>query len=153
MFVKIIKFLLIIVLMGIIFSFSNDTGSASTKKSDSVIVTITEKFLGRELTSSEKEKYIDKFVVLVRKSGHLFIYLLLGLSIISFLKEFMIIDTKSVIITCIIVFIYACSDEVHQLYVSGRSGEALDVIIDTIGGFIGSYLYYLIYKYRRKRNG
>ncbi len=27
-----------------------------------------------------------------------------------------------------------------------RSGEVLDVLIDSIGSFIGIYLYYLIYK-------
>ena len=150
---KLIKLLLIILCMFMIFSFSSDNGVESTKKSDSIIITITEKFIGRELTIDEKEKYIDIFVVPVRKSGHLFIYFLLGLSIISFLSEFMIINKKGVIITIIIVFLYACSDEIHQLFISGRSGEVLDVLIDTIGGSISAYLYYYIIKLRRKCHG
>ena len=146
---KIIKFLLILVCMGIIFSFSQDNGAVSTKKSDSIIISITEKFFGRKLTTKEKVKYTDRFVVVVRKGGHLFLYFLLGLSIISFLREYMIISYKSVIITCVCVFMYACSDEIHQLFIKDRSGEILDVFIDTIGGFVGSYLYYLLFRIRR----
>lgn len=34
-------------------------------------------------------------------------------------------------------FIYACSDEIHQLFLSGRSARILDTFIDSIGGFSG----------------
>ena len=47
------------------------------------------------------------------------------------------------------VLLYACSDEIHQTFVAGRSGEVLDVLIDTIGGSLATYLYYIIYKRRR----
>ena len=77
------------------------------------------------------------------------IYLILGLIFISLLKEYNILDKRSVIYTIIFVFIYACSDEIHQLFVSGRSGEILDVLIDTTGGFIGTMIYKL---YRRIRH-
>ena len=33
--------------------------------------------------------------------------------------------------------IYASTDEIHQLFVGGRSGRFTDVLIDTAGGFIG----------------
>ena len=48
------------------------------------------------------------------------------------------------------VLLYACSDEVHQTFVAGRSGEVLDVLIDTVGGSLATILYYLIY--RRKKH-
>jgi VanZ family protein len=35
---------------------------------------------------------------------------------------------------------YAASDEVHQHFVPGRHGSALDVVIDTVGIAIGVYL-------------
>ena len=55
------------------------------------------------------------------------------------------------IYTIIFVFIYACSDEIHQLFIRGRSGEILDVLIDTLGGFTSSFIY-TIFKVRRKLN-
>lgn len=35
---------------------------------------------------------------------------------------------------------YAASDEVHQHFVPGRHGSALDVVIDTVGLALGIYL-------------
>jgi VanZ family protein len=135
--------------MGTIFFFSNDEKEASNKKSDGVIISITEKVIGKKLNNNEKEYYISKFVVPVRKSAHFTIYLLLGLIFISLLKEYNIIDKRSVIYTVIFVLLYACSDEIHQLFVRGRSGEVVDVLIDTTGGFIGTMIYKL---YRRIRH-
>ena len=47
---------------------------------------------------------------------------------------------KAYIYSLIIVFGYACSDEFHQLFVEGRSGQFKDVLIDTSGGIFGSLL-------------
>ena len=135
--------------MGTIFFFSSDEKNASDKKSDGVIVSVTEKIIGKKLNSKEKRYYIDKFVRPVRKSAHFTIYLLLGLLFTSLLKEYNIIDKRCIIYTLIFVFLYACSDEIHQLFVAGRSGEILDVLIDTSGGMVGSVFYKLIFNRRK----
>lgn len=151
MFRKIIKLIIIIFLMVFIFSLSADTGSQSSKKSDSVIVKTCEVILGRKLSNIEKEKYINKFVKVVRKSAHFLLYFLLGLSIISFISEFTIINYRSITYMVLIVFLYAVSDEIHQLFVNGRSCEFFDIVIDTIGGSIAGFSY-LLYRKRRKLN-
>ena len=53
---------------------------------------------------------------------------------------------KKIIISLILGFVYACSDEIHQTFVAGRSGEARDVLIDTSGVFIGILISTLLYK-------
>ena len=146
---KIIKIILVVLCMGTIFFFSSDEKNASDKKSDGVIVSVTEKIIGKKLNSKEKRYYIDKFVRPVRKSAHFTIYLLLGLLFTSLLKEYNIIDKRCIIYTLIFVFLYACSDEIHQLFVAGRSGEILDVLIDTSGGMVGSVFYKLIFNRRK----
>jgi VanZ family protein len=128
-----------------IFSLSSDNGEVSEKKSDSLIVKVTETILHRKLTVEEKEKYIEKTVVFVRKSAHFTLYFILGLLVISFLKEFGL-SRKSIIISIIVVLLYAVSDEIHQTFIPGRSGEVLDVLIDAIGGSLSTVLYYLIYR-------
>ncbi len=148
MIIKIVKFILIILCMAFIFSLSADNGEASEAKSDSVIVKITETILHKKLTAEEKEKYIENTVYVVRKTTHFILYFILGLLIISFLKEFGL-TRKSIIISIIVVLLYACSDEIHQTFVAGRSGEVFDVLIDTVGGSLATILYYLIYKRRR----
>ena len=146
---KVIKFILIVLCMVVIFMFSSDNADMSTEKSDGLIISVCEKVLGRSLTNDEKELYTSKYVKIVRKSAHFTLYFLLGLFIISFLREFIPIDKRSILITIGIVFLYACSDEVHQLFVSGRSCEVLDVIIDTCGGLVSTAIYSLLYRIRR----
>ena len=143
---KVIKIILIIFWMGLIFSFSSDTGSVSTKKSDGLIIRVDETIIGRELNDNEKEKWIDYLVIPVRKGAHLFVYLILGILIISFLKEFMVVNYKVLFLAIFISFLYACSDEIHQMLVPGRSGQIKDVLLDTIGSSIGCFVYYFINK-------
>ena len=44
---------------------------------------------------------------------------------------------RSLLIVLIVCIIYASFDEVHQLFVDGRSGKITDVLIDSIGALIG----------------
>jgi len=153
---KLIKLILIVICMISIFKLSSDNKELSTNKSDGVIITMSEFFLGRHLNSLEKEMYIEKYVKLVRKSAHFFIYSILGLLVISLALEYSL-DYKTIIISIIFCLLYAVSDEIHQLYVPGRSGEVRDVFIDTIGSFFGIILYFICYtkyiKFKEKKNG
>ena len=141
---KIIKIILIITCLVSIFMFSSDTGSSSSKKSDSFIVKVLETIKGKHLNSSLRKKYIDTYVVFVRKSAHFTIYFLLGVFVLSLLKEYKILSIKLVLISTFLVFLYACSDEFHQLFVAGRSAEIFDILLDSLGGMVGSCFYYFI---------
>ena len=48
------------------------------------------------------------------------------------------------VIAFLICVIYACSDELHQTFVDGRSGEVKDVVIDVSGALIAIILMALI---------
>lgn len=147
---KIIKLTLVILCMVLIFCFSSDDARESTKKSDGIIIKTCEFVLGRELVEEEKVKYIDDFVFIVRKGAHLTIYLILGVLLMSYFKELYLVNKKGLIIAFIICFLYACSDEIHQAFVPGRSAEFRDVLIDSLGSFIGIYFYYFINIIRRR---
>ena len=45
--------------------------------------------------------------------------------------------------------LYACSDEIHQLFVVGRSGALIDVFVDMIG-MIGAIAVIEAYSYLKK---
>ncbi len=147
---KIIKLMLILLVMFTIFNFSADTGSKSTKKSDGLIIKTVEFFYGRSLDKPEKEKWLKYLVIPVRKSAHFCIYLVLGFLVISFIKEYYILSYKQLLLSLLICILYAISDEVHQLFVPGRSGEIRDIIIDGVGSISGILIYYLGYKKIRK---
>ena len=147
---KTIKLVCLVLCMIIIFLFSSDDGTASTKKSDSMIIKIIETAKRKSLTEKEKEKYINKYVVLVRKTAHFSIYFLLGFLMISYLREWNIVVKKEILYTILFVFLYAISDEIHQTFIPERSGRFLDVMIDTMGGTLAAVTYSLLFKWRKK---
>lgn len=148
---KIIKIILIGCWMGVIFSFSNSNGESSASLSDKVVIRIVETVKGEELSVKEQKQWIARIGVFVRKCAHLFIYFILGILIFSFLREFSIRDKQiSMILAIFLCFLYACSDELHQLFISGRVGSIVDVMIDTIGSSIGVLLYKLGINIRKR---
>ena len=44
------------------------------------------------------------------------------------------------------MILYACTDEIHQLFIQGRAGQLKDVLIDTIGSLTGIYIYKVVKK-------
>ena len=70
---------------------------------------------------------------------------------ISLLKEFRLIDKRTFIFAIILCILYSISDEVHQYFVPGRSGEVLDVAIDTIGSCLGIWNWGYKWKMRERR--
>ena len=144
---KVIKGLIVVLCMLSIFLFSTDNSRESTSKSNRVILEITNLF-HKDLSNKEKEKIIDMFFVPIRKMAHFGIYLVLGISLISFLREFSIPILKLLLLSIFLAFLYACSDEIHQLFVPGRSGQFSDVLLDTLGASVGIFIYYLLFRKR-----
>lgn len=72
---------------------------------------------------------------IIRKCAHFLEYMILGLLVFNVLKLYY--SVKHVYsITIVFIFLYACSDEMHQLFVPGREGTIRDVFIDTCGGIV-----------------
>jgi len=42
-----------------------------------------------------------------------------------------------VLISFLALFLYGCSDEIHQMFVIGREASVLDIAYDCLGGIIG----------------
>lgn len=57
---------------------------------------------------------------------------------------------KYLIILSFLFFLYACTDEMHQLFVIGRTSSFIDVLIDTSGSFTGIMIIYILGKRRCK---
>ena len=50
----------------------------------------------------------------------------------------------------ILCILYAFTDEYHQTFINGRTGQILDVLIDSSGSLLGSGIYYLGSKFFNK---
>lgn len=119
---------------------SNQVADDSTELSNGVISTTIGKIYRithKTVTEEQKVEIQEKYTHLVRKSAHFTIYLILGLLVGMLLKEYNIETKKIIIVGILICMTYATTDEIHQLFVHGRSGEIRDVLIDTCGSTIG----------------
>ena len=68
---------------------------------------------------------------LVKKGGHFLAYALLAALAFWTARE----GARPYLLAFLIAFTYAVSDEFHQLFVDGRHGTAVDVMIDSLGAF------------------
>lgn len=130
--------------MSLIFIFSNQKAVVSLNTSDSFIDKTVVKIYRLFDGDVNKEKDIKElFSRPVRKLAHFTVYFILGLLVLYTLKSY---DVKDfVLYTILICFLYAASDEVHQLFIVGRSGEALDICLDTLASTL-SVLLAIIFK-------
>ena len=142
---KIISFIVLILWMIVIFSFSSADANKSTGTSDKVITTMIEikdKITNNETPNNEKEIIVKNSSFYIRKIAHITEYLILGFLMFNLLKQYSVTNIYYAIGLSIL---YSCTDEFHQLFISGRSGNIRDILIDSIGILIGTYLYKLLF--------
>ena len=142
---KTISFIVLILWMIVIFSFSSADVNKSTGTSDKVITTMIEikdKITNDETPNNEKEIIVKNSSFYIRKIAHITEYLILGFLMFNLLKQYSVTNIYYAIGLSIL---YSCTDEFHQLFISGRSGSIRDILIDSIGILIGTYLYKLLF--------
>lgn len=128
---KYIRWVPALVWMGIIFYLSAQPANESSELSKGVMRVVIQT-IGDGLS-------LDQGVLhqVIRKGAHLGAYFILAVLVMSALESKHRKNTYQIGITLAICISYAISDEVHQLYVPGRSGEVRDVMIDTAGASLG----------------
>ena len=132
---KLFKFVLIVLWMLVIFSFSAQNATQSGNMSSGLIVKIGQMFMPEELSAEQQQMLISKYSFILRKTAHFTVYLILGILVLNFLREFRL---KHILVVALIVCcLYSISDEYHQTFVPGRSGEFRDVCVDTSGSLVG----------------
>jgi len=72
----------------------------------------------------------------VRKAAHMTEYAILALLLLGTITKDRITRKQLLAVICLVAA-YAATDEYHQLFVPGRSGQVRDVVIDTVGGTLG----------------
>ena len=144
------RYLLLAVLwMMFVFYLSHQPADISSSQSGGVINLLSSLPLIGGVIEYMMQIDIAEFVI--RKSAHMFAYFVLA--ILLFMSMYCITkDIKKVSITSfILTFIFACSDEYHQTFVNGRSGEFRDVLVDSTGAIIGLVLACAVVRYRKNK--
>ena len=124
--------LLLIIWMILIFMMSSFNAAISSNQSGMIVNFISKIF---------NINNIELLGLIVRKFAHFFEYFILGIFMLNVIINY----NKKYYLAYIFGILYACLDEVHQLFVNGRSGQITDVFIDSLGIILGVYLYKKIF--------
>ena len=134
---KIIKWLLFILWLVIIFLFSNQPYSGAS----------THNIIEKIIPILKNSNWINIINFSIRKIAHITEYFILCILTMLLLKEYTKNERIIIVSSILFCFFYACTDEIHQSFILGRSSKFTDVLIDTIGVL----LYLFIYKISPKK--
>lgn len=152
-----IRFLLwtaVLLWMAVIFSLSAQVATQSSSLSGSTIrkvVEITQPGF-HTMPVEQQNSVVESFQHMARKTAHALAYLVLGALSVSALLQYPSGSGVRFAAALAICIGYAGTDEVHQLFVPGRSGQIGDVCIDSGGALAGIGIVLLIHwMWRRRR--
>lgn len=139
-FFRILSVVLLISWMIMIFNLSAENAKASSRTSgiivDKAIAILVPEY--ESLSNTEQHDIRENFQFIIRKAAHFTIYGILGvlafLSMATYKNIPLVFRFLSPALVCLI---YSVSDELHQRFVPGRSGELRDILIDFCGSLIG----------------
>lgn len=143
---KKLSWLAVFLWMALIFYLSHQPSSVSSELSSGItefIINAAEKLvpdIGIDLRD---------FHYIVRKNAHFIAYFILGILSINAIKSDKISGKHSIFLALGISVLYAMSDEFHQLFIAGRSGEVRDVFIDSSGALAGIVIYSGVMRIRK----
>ena len=127
---------LIIAWMIMVFAFSNQNGEGSSNLSMAITKWI--------FHSEEIAQRMDPFI---RKCAHMAEYALGAILVYSYCLTYEKMDSKKqIIFSLCFTILYAATDELHQLFVSERSGQIIDVLIDSVGAAIGVFTVWFAFR-------
>ncbi|HBI73812.1 MAG TPA: hypothetical protein DEG06_04480 [Lachnospiraceae bacterium] len=135
------------IIMIIIFLFSAKPAVSSAESSRTIanaVLNIAENFMDPAQWQEDRDNVLDTVDHIVRKTAHFMEYAILASAIEL---HYWITKRKGIrfiLLSILFSFLYAATDEFHQLFVPGRSGEFKDVMIDTVGAATGAFLFYFL---------
>jgi VanZ family protein len=132
----------VVLWFGLIFAFSAQPANESARVSKgltAIILRFIENLFNLSDTNAEWMDY------LVRKSAHTFLFFVLAILVANAVLKTGVKGIRVFIIAFIITSLYACTDEIHQLFVPGRGCMFSDVVIDSAGAIIGLGFFGAVY--------
>ena len=151
MIIRVVSIAMILFITSTIFSFSSQNAEKSSSVSGKVaekIIEIQPKY--KNITEQKKTELVELYQHPVRKMAHFTIYTLLGVAIMAFICTYDLKNKNRIIISIVLGAVYAASDEIHQTFIEGRSGQITDVLLDTFGVCVGIMIVIGIWKMCKK---
>ena len=122
-----------------IFLFSHQPAEQSSQVSQSVLHEVLTRIVSG-YAGMEREKQMTLIACYhnwIRNAAHFFLYTLWGFSLSFLLQTYCLRRKRLVIATIGGGVLYAVLDELHQLFIEGRSAQFVDVCVDVSGVLTG----------------
>lgn len=167
----------VLAIMALIFVYSSQGGTKSNNVSGSVTVKVIHAFRAEydELPAQEQKVVFDNWNYYIRRVAHFCEY-----AALSFWMYVHIVAARKASRDCgtaagqagrdcgsaenfaagknydwllgvLVAFLYACSDELHQYFIPGRSGVFKDALWDSVGALFGAWIAVMVVRAIRKR--
>lgn len=133
---KRIGWFFVVVWMGVIFYLSHQPATASGELSAGITGMVLKLFSIFPIQLPEETLHF-----FIRKLAHFSAYFILGVLLFYSLHIGQKRQMTHAFIALLLSIMYAVTDEVHQLFIPGRSGEVRDVLIDSMGALTGILMY------------
>ncbi len=143
-------FAVLVFWMALIFHFSNQRAAESAEISGSFSYRIVSGV--RNVLSADWEEETVAAVWLehpLRKAAHMTEYAVLAWICLGNCMQYLLLRKKRYVWAWLAASCYAATDEFHQLFIEGRSGEIRDVAIDSMGALLGLLLLWKILNRKR----
>ena len=145
--IRIVLSILILITFITIFRFSSQDGQTSSSLSKEVTENVTKRINKiQNLEETERKNVLSRIEKIIRKIAHFSLYTIVGILLMSLACTYEFTEFKRGGISFLIGLMYACLDELHQFFISERSAQNTDVMIDSMGVLFGILLVMLIYK-------
>lgn len=144
---RIMSWVAVIVWMCVIFYLSDQVASDSSQLSSGITEFIMN---GMNQILPKLQLELVEMSFFVRKAAHFTAYFILGALLLHACWHSGFSGVRGIVLSFIIAVLYAISDEVHQLFVPGRSGEIRDVVIDSAGALSGIFVCLVIWLIARR---
>lgn len=140
--IKILKIILIMIWMITIFIFSSQKGTESGDTSRKFTIIIIQIITGKTLELNSP--FVEGVQLFIRKFAHFTIYAIGGFLIMNYSDSTNKAMKQKMLYSIGFGGTYAITDEIHQFFVPGRSGNIIDVGIDTLGVITGVLIYVVL---------
>jgi len=157
-FLRCVLAVLIVANMAVIFAFSaqdsKESSDTSGKVTEIVATIVVKDFESK--TEAEKSEIIWKIHPPTRKAAHMMEFGCLGALILLLLLTWDSMPFLRYLLSLALTFLYACTDEIHQMSIDLRGPAVSDALIDLSGALISCtvlFLLAMLVKKARKKKG
>ena len=122
-----------------IFAFSSQPADESTELSDSVTMILFAAADRLNLFHAPQETLYElcrKLSTPIRKCAHITEFTAFYISVLFALRSWDFRGNRWIGTAFVATVLYACTDEIHQIFVPGRAGMITDVMIDSLGAAV-----------------